>query len=386
MARPTPKRVHHKKAFRGHHHFRKAHQQILAHPLQTGRDYFATRDFSDDQLFWVIEAASARGSSISIMARRIRERWNNCPSGESVLATLRAIPETEVEAVANELLLGQYQALPAEMRDELERAGIAIFDYHADPYWGDPRKVDVCKGQKEHDSYYHFEYLTVDLLSERFRFTIYVTPRVQGFPTVSYVQPALDHLRQYLPVRLVLFDGEFPTVDVLEFLEREAIPWVARKSQTKAVKEEFWGYYLDPAQFLHPRWHVVEITSGSSGKKIAIHVAACLDHGKVKVVTKPIWHSCPVEEAIRTYRKRFAIDSGYKEKHAFQAVTSTRSWAVRLLLFVISVLLWNTWRLALAWCSLHGTSLLAPLSGLEITRNAVTHEIGEYLVNGWWKI
>ncbi len=128
----------------------------------------------------------------------------------------------------------------------------------------------------------------------------------------------------------------------------------------EVVKEEFWGYYLDPAQFLHPRWHVVEITSTSTGKKIAIHVAAYLYHGKMKVVTKPIWYSCPVEEAIRTYNKRFTIDSGYKEKHAFQAVTSTRSWAVRLLLFVISVLLWNTWRLAPAWCFLLIKSLPTP--------------------------
>ena len=30
-------------------------------------------------------------------------------------------------------------------------------------------------------------------------------------------------------------------------------------------------------------------------------------------------------------------------------VTSSRSWAVRMILFLISVLLWNVWRLAIAW-------------------------------------
>ena len=54
------------------------------------------------------------------------------------------------------------------------------------------------------------------------------------------------------------------------------------------------------------------------------------------------------EEAEANYDTRFGIDSGYKEKHSFLARTSSRSWAVRLVLFLISALLWNVWRLALA--------------------------------------
>jgi len=182
----------------------------------------------------------------------------------------------EAEALCNRVILAQYQELPADARRELEQSGTFIFDFHNDPFWGDPGKVAVIKGQREHDAYFHFAYLTADLVSDHYRFTIYVTFRVEGFPVVTYLPALLAQVRQVVEPRLLLFDGEFPTVETLEYLERELVPWNARKSLTKGVRAALFGYFQDPWQLRHRRWHLTEIKSEPTGK--SVHVHATVQH------------------------------------------------------------------------------------------------------------
>jgi hypothetical protein len=374
------------KTSRIHPHFQAAYQKILSHPLKKEQLYFQTRDFNTDQIFWALETPSVRESSISLTTDLLRTQWDHCPSGETVLKCLRDIPETQIETLCNRVLFQQYSLLPIAMRKELEQSGKIIMDYHKDPYWGDPGKVAVIHGQKEHDSYNHFIYFSIDLISEHYRFTIYIMPRVEGFPTLQFLQPALTYLRTFFPVRLVIFDGEFPTIDVLTYLDQELIPWDARKSQTGAIRFAFYGYKLDPSQFLHPRWHIVTITSADRQKTMDIHVAAYQTNGIMKVITKPIWYACPVEEATKVYCMRFSIDVGYKEKHSFQAKTSSRNWMVRLILFLISVLLWNVWRLAFSWGFLTQGIAISPPNDLFLTRKVIAHDLVEHFVYVRWRL
>jgi len=317
---------------------------------------------------------------VSATADLLRENGVNAPSNEEVLKVLRGIPETDAESMANRLLLDEYQKLPADMRGELECTGTVILDFHEDPYWGDPGKVAVLHGQKVHDSNFHFVYLTADLVSAHYRFTIFMTSRVEGFSTSTYLPAVLAQVRLVTEPRLFLFDGEFPTVKVLSYLDQALLPWNARKSRTKGVRDALAVYDQDPWQLQHRGWHLVEIKDSTTGESVHVYVTAQLVHGKQKAITKPIWYSQPVEEAEANYAKRFSIDSGYKDKHAFLARTSSRSWAVRLVLFLISVMLWNVWRLALSWTFLHGLPPLAPGERLILKKKMVAFHMYEFLL------
>jgi hypothetical protein len=372
--------------FRGHANYQKAHKRILSHPLKSETQYFQTHGFSTDQIFWPLETASTWKSSISSMTDLLRSSWDGCPSGEEVLKLLRDIPETDVEPLCNRLLLAQYQALPANIRQELAESGMLIMDKHEDPYWGDPKKVPAIKGQKQHDSYYHFVYFTCDIVSEHFRFTIYIMPYVEGFTLVKYVDPVVQYVRNIFPVKRIICDGEFPNVDVLLFSDRDLVPWTMRKSKTSAVKNAIQCYIDDPDLLLNPQWHEVEITGGTNHQSIKIHVTAYKLNGIIKVITKPLWDNLSVEDARKLYDKRFKIDGGYKEKHTFQAVTSSRKWSVRLVLFLISVLLWNVWRLALAWDFFAKNYALFDIIPPNLIRKVIAHELGEYLVRVWWRL
>ena len=244
----------------------------------------------------------------------------------------------------------------------------------------------MLKGQNQHDSYYHFVYFTCDIISEHFRFTIYMMPYVEGFTLVKYVEPAVQYVRTLFPVKRIICDGEFPNVDVILFSNKEHVPWDMRKSKTAAVKKAIQIYIDDPDQLLTPQWHEVEITGGTNHQSVKIYVTAYKLNGIIKVITKPLWDNLSVEDAIKLYEKRFKIDGGYKEKHTFQAVTSSRKWNVRLLLFLISILLWNVWRLALAWNFFMKTYMFFDEVPLMLTRKIIGHEIGEYLVRVWWRL
>jgi hypothetical protein len=162
-----------------------------------------------------------------------------------------------VEPLCNRLLLAQYQALPAIIRKELAESGMLIMDKHEDPYWGDPKKVPAIKGQKQHDNYYYFVYFTCDIVSEHFRFTIYIMPYVEGFSLVKYVDPVVQYVRNIFPVKRIICDGEFPNVDVLIFSDNDLVPWTMRKSKTSAVKKAIQLYIDDPDKLLNPQWHEV---------------------------------------------------------------------------------------------------------------------------------
>jgi hypothetical protein len=321
-----------------------------------------------------------------LTADTLRKDWEECPSGELMLKCLREIPEADIEPMCNRILLEQYHDLPAQVRDEFKRSGLLIVDFHKEPYWGDPAKVAVMKGKNEHDSWYHFIYLTVDLCSEHYRFTIYMTSRVEGFPIETYLQPALDQVLKVITPRYVLFDGEFPTVQVVIFFEGKNIRHLGRKSQTKAVKMEIFGYRLDPSQIPRRRWHVVTITDSKTGDQISIHVTVQEVNGRLKVLTKSIWDDITPDDAERLYKMRFSIDNGYRNKHTFMAVTSSRSWAVRMVLFLVSVLLWNVWRLAIVWNTLFGIPPIPVENIPELTRKQAAFHLFEYLLYEGWKL
>lgn len=78
------------------------------------------------------------------------------------------------------------------------------------------------------------------------------------------------------------------------------------------------------------------------------------------------------------YRKRWGIETGYRGvKHDFLAITTTDSYTVRLLYFMVSVILYNFWLLCnLVYCREHGIDLGTP----EITKRILKLHIGMHLI------
>ncbi|OLS13562.1 MAG: hypothetical protein RBG13Loki_2813 [Promethearchaeota archaeon CR_4] len=70
----------------------------------------------------------------------------------------------------------------------------------------------------------------------------------------------------------------------------------------------------------------------------------------------------------------------------FLVRTSSRSWAVHLVLFLVSVLLENVWRFALAWTFLKGLPPLLKVDRNELTKKEITNQLYNFLMYEGWKL
>ena len=50
------------------------------------------------------------------------------------------------------------------------------------------------------------------------------------------------------------------------------------------------------------------------------------------------------DEAIKYYDKRFSIETGYRDKHLFQARTTSIHLSIRYVIFLCAIMLWNLWQ------------------------------------------
>ena len=98
------------------------------------------------------------------------------------------------------------------------------------------------------------------------------------------------------------------------------------------------------------QWLQIEMISKRKRKKVVMVDICPQDvHGKMKVLVKsPGWDISP-SQADKLYKKRFSIETGYRDKHKIQLFTCTKSLTTRLLIMLVSVQLWNCWQCFLVW-------------------------------------
>jgi hypothetical protein len=70
-------------------------------------------------------------------------------------------------------------------------------------------------------------------------------------------------------------------------------------------------------------------------------------HGVLKAIIKSPDCQLSASEAIKFYSQRFLIETGYRDKHKFQAQTCSRSASIRIFFFVLACILWNIWQIFL---------------------------------------
>lgn len=266
---------------------------------------------------------------------------------------MKCCRETSPEAMTNFVniaLQSQFNALPKNIQHQLKKSGILIIDFHQDCYYGDKNNPHVRKSKVKKSTNLFYEYLTADLYCKSGCFTIALLHRTPGESNLSLMKRLLDHIENVVSFKIVLFDGEFATIDVLKLLLHKEVKFLGRKSRSERVKKHAVVYYKKPDWENARKWRPIELRSKRSHSK-AVRVEVCPQnvHGEMKFLVKsPGWSITP-KYADRLYGKRFNIETGYREKHKFQLFTCTKILSTRLLTFLIAVLLWNCWQSVLIW-------------------------------------
>ena len=89
------------------------------------------------------------------------------------------------------------------------------------------------------------------------------------------------------------------------------------------------------------QWHQIELCSAPPTQHVTIHVPFQKVHNEFKAIVKSPGLDWSPDKAVQWYKKRFNIETGYRDKHQFQARTSSKSLTIRFLILLFAFIFWN---------------------------------------------
>ena len=311
---------------------------------------FNTRQYSPKHYHILLERASIEQMSIKQTCLMEKFQGRKCPSPEQVMKCCRATTPEKMTNFVNLALKSQFNALPKSIQQQFKKSGILIIDFHQDCYYGDRSNPHVRRSKTKKSTNLFYEYLTADLYSKLGCFTISLLHRPLGTTIISLVTQLLKHVKSVIPLKIVLFDGEFATIDVIKLFKQEGLKFLGRKKRSPRIVKHLQEYIRRSNWKKHRMWHQVEMLSRKKRKKTVIVDICPQDvYGTIKALVKsPGWNITPAYADI-LYKKRFQIETGYRDKHKFQLFTCTKILSTRLLAFLMAILLWNCWQCYLIW-------------------------------------
>ena len=311
-------------------------------------------------------AAAARLTSLFAAARRLL----GLPSGETIRQALLAAPpgRAELERRLN-------RALAADLPGCLARAAQPLaIDLTPRPYHGryhtDP--AEVYRGKAKGGTSHFHAYATAYVTCHGRRFTLALTWVTRGEPLEEVVRRLLLRVgRIGIRVRYLLLDRGFSTVGVIRSLQAARRPFLMPlplRGRTADHPEGPSGSRV----FQYARrsgWGTYTLASRTRTATVRVCVK-CRNYagqwgrrGRQRLVYAFWGLEPPGYDWVReSYRRRFAIETSYRQMNQARIHTSTRNPGVRLLFIGIALILRNVW----VW--LHWQVLSQPRRGGRLIR------------------
>lgn len=316
-------------------------------------------------LLSVLFAAAARRSSIHETCGRLAK----APCEETFTAAL--YPQlVDLDAIKRRVNAAFGDHLPRALRRRRQRPFPLAIDLTLIAYYGQHALDDrqIYRGQAKRGTNSFFAYATAYLVLHGQRFTLAVVPVTRSESLKAVLQELLAVVRKAgLKIGLLLLDRGFYSVEVIRYLQAARRPFLmpvvchGRKADHpegpsasnvfKAMKTSGWSTYT-----------LRDGKKNQATVSICVKRARCKNkHGKRKSETwvYAYWGIAPrcVDWVKQTYRRRFGIETSYRQMNQCRIRTTTKKFNVRFLYVAIGLLLRNLW----VW--LHHFVLSSPRRG-----------------------
>lgn len=319
-------------------------------------------------LLTVLFAAAARISSISETCGRLRDAPCEETYANALYANLFCLEHLKRKVNA------AFRAhLPRALRRRRKRPLRVCVDLTLIPYYGqhslDSR--EIYRSQKKAGTRSFFAYATAYVLLHGQRFTLAVTPVTRSDLLKDVLQELL-HLVSKAGLRpgLLLLDRGFYKAEIIRYLQQARRPFLmpvichgrdANHPKGPSGSKVF-KLMTKSGWFTHTVGDPKKKNRAKATVSICVKRARVKDrHGRKKWHTwvYAYWGINPgtVEWVRRTYRKRFGIETSYRQMNQCRIRTTTQKFNVRFLYVAIGLLLRNLW----VW--LHHVVLSSPRRG-----------------------
>lgn len=270
------------------------------------------------------------------------------PSGQAVWDCLSvALPKRR--RTLERRLLPTLHA-PLKNRKRSWRVRLAI-DYHRIAYYGQPNR-DTTRAKTAASTYTFHTYATACVVGGPNRYTLGLTAVGEKEPFTEVLARLLDQVAAAgVTVRVVLLDKAFFSIAVMQLLQSRNLPFVipavirGRKPRVgvravglRAIRRRGAGRY----RYTHEdrgksvRVNVVVAYKSYRHKKTGRRYSKKLLYVTWRVGGNPV-------EVRDLYRKRFGVESSYRQLGQVRPRTSTTDGVVRLLWVAVGLTLRNAW-------------------------------------------
>jgi hypothetical protein len=301
----------------------------------------------------LVRAGAARRSLESIA-----KRAKNLPCPQTIRNALgKLLPKSTTE-LDPAIVKALHRRLPKALK---RRPRTMPIDFHNKPFYGDKKTPGTYRGQPKASTKTFFAYATLLVIRKGQTYTVGLLPIVNGEESVSIINRLLAQAAsQGLRPRCLLLDRGFYGAKVMLDLQQREIPFVMpviRRGKSGKTKKDCTG----TAQFFVKgrrgwatyRWEARLRDGKRKGPRTQVETEMCMAPAPKKPGQKgkqaPLVFAChgmkkctPTEVA-ELYRKRFRIETSYRQMHEGLAMTCSKDPVYRLLLVLIAFVLRNLW-------------------------------------------
>jgi hypothetical protein len=229
----------------------------------------------------------------------------------------------------------------------------AAIDWHLVPYYGQPHESrnEIYYGQPKQGTKKFHAYATACIVHYGQRYTLALTwvRRHESMPVVlRRLLAQIDKIG--LKIKRVLLDRAFFNLPVVQLLQEHKLPFLmpvmfrGRKPKRRPKSGLHW------IKRQHAGWYAHTLKNGKREAKVSVCVAYRThknrkDHKRVQQkLLFAAWrvHGSPTEIRER-YRKRFGIETSYRQMRQARIYTCTRDPKLRLVFVAVALILRNLW-------------------------------------------
>jgi len=250
-----------------------------------------------------------------------------------------------IDQLTRGLVDALYDVMAFSRQDRRRRWMVAI-DVHNVAYYGPPTP-DVVGGPKKQGTKWFFAYATAVLLHKRRRYTVALAPLLPKTKPHEIVRVMLEQIAaKGLKIRGVTLDSAFDSGETLLLLQERhfaySIPLRRKGAGHNARNACFEGKHNQV------RW--MEWTTKKTRQQVRTRTLLWKGRAKTMVFAFQGWsgdHARNVhqqaERLRQLYRRRFGIETSYRQKNQAKATTTSRDPVYRLLLEGVGYLLRQVW-------------------------------------------
>lgn len=285
----------------------------------------------------------------------------NTSTLQAVCSDLVGTPDpTTVRGYLNEQLRVEQlpqleQAFNQALRKDIparvwRQARDVAIDLHDRPYYGKLKQEDGLwvRGQAKDGTTRFYRIATVYLIVHNLRFTLGLRFVLPEDNTISLLTSLLTQIKELgLPIRRLLLDRGFASIEVQEYLDQQGIPALiccpirGKSGGTRALCKGRKGYCANH-------------TFKSNGRQRTAKLAVCRVFTTARRTTgskrKATWWifilihlDLSPNQVRRLYRRRFGIETSYRCAGKVRAWTTSSNPAYRFSLIAIAIFLLNVW-------------------------------------------